>query len=71
MTALSEPAPAPARRPRPRPRRAARSVPRAGWMVIGSKEFGDHLLSARFVVLVIVLGLAAAIPLYFAAADHP
>ena len=45
-----------------------RSVPRAGWMVIASKEFGDHLLSARFVVLVIVLGLAAAIPLYFAAA---
>ncbi len=36
-------------------------------MVIGAKEFGDHLLSARFVVLVIVLGLAAAIPLYFAA----
>ena len=45
-----------------------RSVPRAGWMVIAGKEFGDHLLSARFVVLVIVLGLAAAIPLYFAAA---
>jgi ABC-2 type transport system permease protein len=37
-------------------------------MVVGSKEFGDHLLSARFLVLVVVLGLAAAIPLYFAAA---
>lgn len=47
--------------------RRPRSVPRAGWMVIGSKEFGDHLLSARFTVLVVVLGLAAAIPLYFAA----
>jgi ABC-2 type transport system permease protein len=45
-----------------------RSVPRAGWMVVGGKEFGDHLLSARFIVLVAVLGLAAAIPLYFAAA---
>ncbi|MEX1171984.1 MAG: ABC transporter permease [Chloroflexota bacterium] len=45
-----------------------RSVPRAGWMVVSGKEFGDHLLSARFIVLVIVLGLAAAIPLYFAAA---
>jgi ABC-2 type transport system permease protein len=45
-----------------------RSVPRAGWMVVAAKEFTDHLLSARFVVLVIVLGLAAAIPLYFAAA---
>jgi ABC-2 type transport system permease protein len=37
-------------------------------MVVGAKEFGDHLLSARFLVLVVVLGLAAAIPLYFAAA---
>lgn len=51
------------------PSRRERSVPRAGWMVIAGKEFGDHLLSARFVVLVIVLGLAAAIPLYFAAAS--
>lgn len=44
-----------------------RSVPRAGWMVVAAKEFSDHLLSARFFVLVAVLGLAAAIPLYFAA----
>ena len=44
-----------------------RSVPRAGWSVVAAKEFGDHLLSARFLVLVVVLGLAAAIPLYFAA----
>ncbi len=51
----------------PRPR-IERSVPRAGWMVVARKELGDHLLSARFTVLVIVLGLAAAIPLYFAAA---
>jgi len=36
-------------------------------MVVAAKEFGDHLLSARFIVLVIVLGWAAAIPLYFAA----
>ncbi len=43
-----------------------RSVPGAGWMVVGAKEFGDHLLSARFVVLAVVLGLAAATPLYFA-----
>jgi ABC-2 type transport system permease protein len=49
------------------PTRSERSVPGAGWMIIGAKEFGDHLLSARFVVLVLVLGLAAAIPLYFAA----
>jgi ABC-2 type transport system permease protein len=49
------------------PPRRERSVPRAGWMVVARKEFADHLLSARFIVLLIVLGLAAAIPLYFAA----
>jgi len=43
----------------------ARSIPRSGWTVVAAKEFGDHLLSVRFVVLVIVLGLAAAVPLYF------
>ena len=68
MTALSEPAPAPTAPTKPTTAARRRSVPRAGWMVIGSKEFGDHLLSVRFVVLAIVLGLAAAIPLYFAAA---
>lgn len=66
MTALSEPAPAPAT-PVPATTTRERRVPRAGWMIVGSKEFGDHLLSARFVVLVVVLGMAAAIPLYFAA----
>ena len=44
-----------------------RSVPRAGWMVVAGKEFADHLWSARFVVLLAVLGLAALIPMYFAA----
>ena len=39
-----------------------RSLPRAGWMVVAAKELGDHLLSARFTVLVLVLGLAAAMP---------
>ena len=42
-------------------------VPHAGWRVIAAKELGDHLLSIRFMVLLIILGLAAAIPLYFAA----
>ncbi len=39
-----------------------RSIPRAGWMVIAAKEFGDHLLSSRFIVLLLVLGLAVGIP---------
>jgi ABC-2 type transport system permease protein len=51
---------APARQPIAR-------VPHAGWRVVAAKEFGDHVTSVRFVVLLIVLGLAAAIPLYFAA----
>jgi ABC-2 type transport system permease protein len=42
-------------------------IPSAGWRVIAAKELGDHLLSVRFLVLLVVLGLAAAIPLYFAA----
>ena len=44
-----------------------RPIPPRGWVVIGRKEIGDHVSSARFVVLLIVLGLAAGIPLYLAA----
>ena len=51
----------------PAPVRAADRVPHAGWRVIAAKELGDHLLSVRFMVLLIILGLAAAVPLYFAA----
>jgi ABC-2 type transport system permease protein len=61
MTAVPAPAVEDARPSR------ERSVPRAGWMVVARKEFADHLLSARFIVLLIVLGIAAAIPLYFVA----
>jgi ABC-2 type transport system permease protein len=43
------------------------SRPYAGWMVVARKEFTDHLLSIRFIVLVLVLGVAAFVPLYFAA----
>jgi ABC-2 type transport system permease protein len=49
------------------PSRRERSIPHAGWMVVAGKEFADHLWSARFVVLLVVLGLAALIPMYFAA----
>ena len=40
---------------------------RAGWLTIAGKELSDHVLSSRFYVLLIVLGIAALIPLYFAA----
>jgi ABC-2 type transport system permease protein len=48
-----------------RPARESRAVPRAGWAVIASKEFGDHVLSARFIVLGLIMAIAAALPLYF------
>jgi ABC-2 type transport system permease protein len=52
-------------------RRAERGAPvarsRPGWTVIARKELADHLLSARFLILFIVLGAAAVVPLYFAA----
>lgn len=44
----------------------ARTVPRNGWMVVAAKEFADHVLSVRFFVLLIVVGLAAGIPLFLA-----
>ena len=40
---------------------------RPGWITIAGKEFTDHLLSVRLYVLLIILGIAALIPLYFAA----
>ncbi|HEY8870255.1 MAG TPA: ABC transporter permease [Candidatus Limnocylindrales bacterium] len=48
------------------PEATTRSIPRRGWLVVATKEFGDHVSSMRFIVLLIVLGLAAVIPLYFA-----
>lgn len=42
-----------------------RRVP--GWTIVARKEFADHLRSVRFPILLAVLGLAAVVPLYFAA----
>jgi ABC-2 type transport system permease protein len=36
----------------------------AGWRVIAAKEMADHLLSVRFLVLLLVLGLAGVLILY-------
>ncbi len=46
-------------------RAALRKLP-AGWRIIAAKEFADHVVSVRFLIVLVVLGLAAAIPLYFA-----
>lgn len=76
MTANARAKPRPRLKPKVRPApspvdteiaRVRESLPRAGWRVVAAKEFGDHLLSVRFVVLLLVLGLTTAIPLYFAA----
>ena len=40
---------------------------RPGWMTVAGKELSDHVQSMRFYVLLIVVGVAALIPLYFAA----
>jgi len=47
--------------------RAGQAPPSSGWMVVAAKEFADQLVSARFLVLFLILGLAAAIPLFLAA----
>ncbi|HEY4190602.1 MAG TPA: ABC transporter permease subunit [Candidatus Limnocylindrales bacterium] len=69
MSASTVPGDIPVRAETPqKPRRELR-VPHGGWRVIAAKELGDDLLSIRFIVLLIVLGLAALVPLY-AAADQ-
>ena len=47
------------------PAKRSRGIPRAGWTIIAGKEFGDHVLSSRFLVLAIIMAVAAAVPLYF------
>ena len=42
-------------------------LPRLGFLVIARKELGDHLTSVRFLVVLLILGIAAIVPLYFAA----
>lgn len=42
---------------------STRSIP-AGWRVIGVREFTEHLLSIRFIALLLVLGLAGLLAIY-------
>src|SRR5689334_16830429 len=46
---------------------ASRPKLRPGWITIAGKEFADHLLSVRLYVILLVLGVAAVVPLFFAA----
>ena len=69
MTAKAASTPAVAGAAPPAVASGDRELPRLrpGWITIAGKEFTDHLLSVRLYVLLFVLGLAALIPLYFAA----
>jgi ABC-2 type transport system permease protein len=52
----------------PAARPSTARIPRGGWRTVAGKEFSDHLLSIRFYVLLLILGVAAALPLYSASA---
>ncbi|MBF8290408.1 MAG: transporter permease [Chloroflexi bacterium] len=38
----------------------------AGWRIVAGKELADHLQSTRFLILLLLLGAATLVPLYFA-----
>jgi ABC-2 type transport system permease protein len=50
------------------PAPSVRPLP-SGWRVVAAKELSDHLHSLRFAILLVVLGLAAVVPLYFVASN--
>jgi ABC-2 type transport system permease protein len=41
-------------------------APTPGWRIVAAKEFADHVSSARFLVLLVILGLAAATTVFAA-----
>jgi ABC-2 type transport system permease protein len=67
VTAETSVAPTPVAPATARSRDGARLRP--GWITIAGKELADHLLSIRLYVLLVVLGIAALIPLYFVGED--
>jgi len=40
-----------------------------GWRAVATKEIADAVTSGRFLILLVILGLAAAAPVYFASGD--
>ena len=56
------------RRVPPGARRSERA-PSGGWRTIAAKELADHLGSVRFIVLLLVVGVAAIVPMYFVSTD--
>src|SRR5439155_4313934 len=66
-TPMTTPVTAPMAADAPTRPRAALSPPRIGWLVVARKEFTDHLRSARFYVLILILGLVGVATTYVAA----
>jgi len=67
---------APTDTPRPAGGAAARAAsrrseraPSGGWRTIAGKEMADHLGSIRFIVLLVVVAIAAVVPMYFISSD--
>ena len=59
----AEPVTTPA--PAARIARSRERAPSGGWRTIAAKELSDHLQSVRFIVLLIVIAIAAIVPMYF------
>ncbi|HEY6571298.1 MAG TPA: ABC transporter permease [Candidatus Limnocylindrales bacterium] len=49
--------------------RRSERAPSGGWRTIAGKEFADHLGSIRFFVLLVVIAIAAIVPMYFVSTD--
>ncbi len=49
--------------------RRSERAPSGGWRTIAAKELTDHLESARFVILLVVIAIAAVVPLYLVSGD--
>jgi ABC-2 type transport system permease protein len=49
--------------------RRSERAPSGGWRTIAAKELADHVGSVRFIVLLVVIGVAAVVPMYFVSAD--
>lgn len=65
MSASAEPRPARATKgAASRRSRRAERAPSGGWRTIAAKELADHLGSVRFIVLLVIVGVAAVIPTY-------
>jgi ABC-2 type transport system permease protein len=58
-----------ARRPDVVRARRAERAPSGGWRTIAAKELADHITSSRFFVLLLIVTVAAIVPMYFISND--